>query len=218
MCAHPYCDQGRAASCPRTLFASATMARMPSPPAPIVARNDVVVISGGHLKAKAEVALPVRAVGSGKFWVISTHCPKASELLTGVAACHRPLCKLSVFDTLRKGIMEARSAKVASANEEQQARKDDEEEAAFNFAGEEVDDEALETPTKAKRPRLSKKKVGLGTAAEKPTVQVQMPKFYGQAAPVTKITMVNSTREIGISADTDTLTWLIQYIHSERSA
>ena len=39
-----------------------------------------------------------------------------------------------------------------------------------------------------------------------------------QDTPIVKIQMVNSTRIIGISADVDTLTWLIEYIHSKRNA
>ena len=149
------------------------MAQCVAPPAPVAVRDDVVVISGGHLKAKAEVALPVRTIGAGKFWVIATHCPKASELLTGKAACWQPLCNLTVFPALKKGIQEARAAKTALAAEHEKAQKDEEDKEHFDFGVESVDEDV--TPVKPKRPRLSKKKVGLGTAAEKPTVMVPMP-------------------------------------------
>ena len=43
------------------------------------------------MKAKHDITVPVRSVGTDTFWVLHTHCEKASLLFTGIPACKRPL-------------------------------------------------------------------------------------------------------------------------------
>ena len=38
------------------------------------------------MKAKHDITVPVRSVGTDTFWVLHTHCEKASLLFTGIPA------------------------------------------------------------------------------------------------------------------------------------
>ena len=145
-------------------------------PAPVVVRTDCIVLTGGHLKAKHDISVPVRTVGPLSFWVLHTHCEKASLLFTGVPACKRPLCKLTVFDMLRKKIAEKRDEAVMSDKEKKQADQEDAEEARFSFGGEECED--VQTPQKHKRQRTNARKVGQGITSLKPVVTVSVPSFF----------------------------------------
>ena len=185
-------------------------------PAPVVVRTDCIVLTGGHLKAKHDISVPVRTVGPLSFWVLHTHCEKASLLFTGVPACKRPLCKLTVFDMLRKKITEKRDEALMSDKEKKQADQEDAEEARFSFGGEECED--VQTPQKHKRQRTNARKVGQGITSLKPVITVSVPSFFGQDTPEFELPMLNSVRDIGISTDTLRIKLLVDYIHAERTS
>ena len=185
-------------------------------PAPVVVRTDCIVLTGGHLKAKHDISVPVRTVGPLSFWVLHTHCEKASLLFTGVPACKRPLCKLTVFDMLRKKITEKRDEALMSDKEKKQADQEDAEEARFSFGGEECED--VQTPQKHKRQRTNARKVGQGITSLKPVITVSVPSFFGQDTPEFELPMLNSKRDIGISTDTAHIQWLLEYIYAERTS
>ena len=74
----------------------------------------------------------------------------------------------------------------------------------------------METPEK-KRPKLSKKKTGFGTQSEKPTVTLDMPRYFGQDKPRISVPVINCTKLIGIAVEAHILQWLVEYIHAERT-
>ena len=185
------------------------------PPAPIVVRDEWVVLTGGHLCTKQEVSVQVRIVGPCKFWMISIHCAKACDLLTGQAACYRPLSGLKILNDIKERIVQKRSEQTVVAADAKKAELADEEEDRFNFGGDESG--GMVTPAK-KMPTLSKKKAGFGSQSEKPTVALDMPRYCGQDKPRISVPVINCTKLIGISVEGHILQWLVEYIHAERTA
>ena len=190
------------------------MANQNTDPAPIATRTDCIVLTGGHLKAKHDITIPVRSVGPDTFWVLHTHCEKASLLFTGVPACKRPLCNLTVFDMLRKKVAEKREERAETAAAQSKLEQEEAEEARFSFGGEHCDE--IETPQKRPRRVATHRKNGRGTAVEKPVVTVSVPRYFGQDKPEIQLQVLNSQRDIGISTDIDNIQWLLEYIHAER--
>jgi hypothetical protein len=183
-------------------------------PAPIVVRDESVVMTGGHLSASHEVSVAIRLVGPCKFWMISTHCPKACQILSGQAACHRPLSGLKIWTHIKKAVVEMRSEQAVAAADGRKAAMADAEEDKFSFGGEACGD--METPEK-KRPKISKKKTGFGTQSEKPTLFLDMPRYFGQDEPRISVPVINCTKVIGIAVEPHILQWLVEYIHAERT-
>ena len=176
-------------------------------PAPIEVSDDHVVVRGGHLNSKRVVALPVRKIGQHNFWLVKSHDEVASLLLTGTPACHRPLCKLTVFASLHTAVKKARESHL---NLEQDDAAD---EANFDFGGEVVEAGDVETPEKKKRRTKATK-----TAAQLATVVVEMPRYYGQDEPTISLTMLNSLKDVGILSVPSHLQWLAEWVHSERNS
>ena len=174
-------------------------------PAPIAFSVDHVAIRGGMLKSRKCIAIPVKRVGDKAFWVINTHDEYVSEVLTGIAACHRPLCGIEVFKDLREKLLAARKAQGTGE------QKDQDEEEAFNFAGE-VIEEMVETPQKKKAKRVKAQRQRFHV------LDVDMPLHFGVDDPRFSVTLLNSAKELAVLVDEQTLTWLVKYVHDERSA
>ena len=174
-------------------------------PAPATFIENVITVAGGQLRGGKHVTLPVRAVGPLKFWPISSHDESASLFLAGVPACHRPLCNLKVWNLLKKSIETARDA---GKQPPQCGGEDD-----FDFAGEGGAAE-LETPVKKKR--RATRADGTNGSGARPTLSIDMPKFFGQAAPTIALTVLNNTKSVAILADSEHMDWLARYVHDER--
>ena len=174
-------------------------------PAPATFIENVITVAGGQLRGGRHVTLPVRVVGALKFWPISSHDESASLFLAGVPACHRPLCNLKVWNLLKKSIETARDAT------KQPPQGDGED--GFDFAGEGVEAE-LETPVK--KPRRVSRVGGANGSAARPTLSIEMPKFFGQEAPTIALTVLNNTKSVAILADSEHMDWLARYVHDER--
>ena len=127
-------------------YSVAAMGEAPSPSKVVNVEDDHIVIQCGH--AVRPVAITVRKVGTKKFWVIRSHDEVASLVITGTAACHRPLGRLKVWKEMRKK-KEARDICGNTADV-----PDEEEEEAFNFGGEAdsgADTATSQTTKKGKR-------------------------------------------------------------------
>ena len=184
------------------------MGEVPSPGKVVDRNDDYIVVQGGFCEERV-IALRVRKVGVHKFWVIRMNDRDASMFLVGTPACYRPLCKLHVWKELREQIEATRDAK-----EQANAQAAEEEEAEFDL----VEGSAATDGADKKESAKKRKKVrDVRTAQEKPFIEIKMPCFHGQAEPRRRIMMINSCRAIAISATSDVLQWLVDYIHSERN-
>ena len=188
--------------------ARVVMAELLTAPAPIMIADDYIVVRGGQLKGKRIAALPVRTIGLLHFWIVKSHDEVASLLLTGIPACHRPLCRLTLFKALHVAVQKARDAQGTLAD------TDAAEEDNFDFGGEAGVDIALETPMKKKRTSPGGKMAKM--VAQRATIEVVMPRFYGQDEPTLSVTMLNSKKDIGILASPKNLQWIAEYVHAER--